>query len=280
MKNVNFKKYIGLVWLLIINSSFAQTITSAGIYDSTMHFRIIFNPPILLAGNDSLVVDADQDGVNDIELRTRNGELSQHCFGGESYISPENNTCQFASYDSLFVEPYKFNYGDSLNKTDTALDYMSFYPYTLTIAINIFPCAQITSWLNINKYIGFRILNATDTLYGWIDPYLTAADSMYINQIVCESLNPGTIYINNIHDFGLRTTISVYPNPFIDRINVSSNYIGQMDFLLFDLASRKILHQTFTKEVALNTEKLSKGIYIYEIRSKDGVIKKGKVLKD
>jgi hypothetical protein len=36
----------------------------------------------------------------------------------------------------------------------------------------------------------------------------------------------------------------------------------------------------FTKDVSLNTVKLSKGIYIFEIKNKDNVIHRGKVIKE
>jgi hypothetical protein len=77
-----------------------------------------------------------------------------------------------------------------------------------------------------------------------------------------------------------RSSTRVYPNPFTNQIKVSSNYIGQIDFFLFDITSRKLLQQTFDNSVSLDTQDLSKGIYIYELRSKDGMIQKGKVVKD
>jgi hypothetical protein len=45
------------------------------------------------------------------------------------------------------------------------------------------------------------------------------------------------------------------------------------------------LEQSFTKSTSINTEQLAKGIYLYEVRNnpdsyRDGVIKKGKVVKE
>ena len=36
----------------------------------------------------------------------------------------------------------------------------------------------------------------------------------------------------------------------------------------------------FINSISINTEQLAKGIYLYEVRNKNGVIKKGKVVKD
>ena len=52
------------------------------------------------------------------------------------------------------------------------------------------------------------------------------------------------------------------------------------EIILYDITSIKILHQKFTNSVSLNTEQLAKGLYLYEVRSKDGLRRKGKVVKD
>jgi hypothetical protein len=40
------------------------------------------------------------------------------------------------------------------------------------------------------------------------------------------------------------------------------------------------LQQTFTNSISLNTESFSKGVYLYEVRNKNGVIKNGKLVKE
>ncbi len=74
--------------------------------------------------------------------------------------------------------------------------------------------------------------------------------------------------------------LHVYPNPFSDElsINIINNKISEL--LFYDITSRLILQQTFTNSTLINTEQLAKGIYLYIVRNKNGVIKKGKVVKD
>jgi uncharacterized protein YpmB len=72
----------------------------------------------------------------------------------------------------------------------------------------------------------------------------------------------------------------IYPNPMQDKLNIETLNNGVSEIILYDIASRKILQQKFTNSVTLNTEQLAKGIYIYEVRNKNGMIKKGKVVKD
>jgi hypothetical protein len=97
------------------------------------------------------------------------------------------------------------------------------------------------------------------------------------------SLTPCTgIEQQNVND-----EIKIYPNLFTDILNIKANNNSLSEIILYDITSRKLLHQQFTNTLTLNTSHLSKGIYIYELRpvlissgNKNGVIKKGKVVKD
>ena len=71
-----------------------------------------------------------------------------------------------------------------------------------------------------------------------------------------------------------------FPNPFTNNLNVEANNNELSEITLYDITSRKLLQQKFINSVSLNTEQLTKGIYIYEVRNKDGSCKKGKVVKD
>ncbi|HKR04011.1 MAG TPA: T9SS type A sorting domain-containing protein [Bacteroidia bacterium] len=72
---------------------------------------------------------------------------------------------------------------------------------------------------------------------------------------------------------------NVYPNPFNDKLNFSCETNENLQVHLYDITARKLLQQTFTNSISINTEQLAKGIYLYEVRNKNGVIKKGKVVK-
>jgi hypothetical protein len=72
----------------------------------------------------------------------------------------------------------------------------------------------------------------------------------------------------------------LYPNPFNDKLNITINNNELSDIILYDITSRNLIQQKFTNSISLNTEQLAKGIYLYEVRNKSGVIKKGKVVKD
>ncbi len=71
----------------------------------------------------------------------------------------------------------------------------------------------------------------------------------------------------------------VYPNPVTDKLNIQLNNDGSSEIILYDLLSRKLLQQTFTNSTTINTEQLAKGMYLYEVRNKNGIIRNGKVIK-
>jgi hypothetical protein len=78
---------------------------------------------------------------------------------------------------------------------------------------------------------------------------------------------------------GFDNDVSIFPNPFNDELTftTSSNQLQQI--ILYDMMSRELQRQQFTNSVSLNTEQLAEGIYIYELKSKDGKIKAGKIIR-
>ena len=74
-------------------------------------------------------------------------------------------------------------------------------------------------------------------------------------------------------------TITIYPNPVNDKLDIAINNDKLSKIILYDIASKKVLQKEFKNSVTINTEQLAKGIYLYEVRNKNGVIKKGKVVK-
>ncbi len=54
----------------------------------------------------------------------------------------------------------------------------------------------------------------------------------------------------------------------------------QSEIILYDIASHIILKEKFTKCISLSTERLAKGVYLYEVSNKNGISNKGKFVKD
>ncbi|HKR07243.1 MAG TPA: T9SS type A sorting domain-containing protein [Bacteroidia bacterium] len=75
-------------------------------------------------------------------------------------------------------------------------------------------------------------------------------------------------------------TLNIYPNPISDNLNLTVHNNELSEIILHDIPARKILNQSFTNSITINTEQLAKGIYLYEVRNKNDVVKKGKVVKN
>ncbi len=86
-----------------------------------------------------------------------------------------------------------------------------------------------------------------------------------------------TVGIDNLSSQNIE---NVFPNPLTNTLNVKIGDNEPSEIILYDIASRKIQQQKFTNTVSVNTEQLAKGIYVYEVRDKNGLCKKGKVVKD
>jgi OOP family OmpA-OmpF porin len=71
----------------------------------------------------------------------------------------------------------------------------------------------------------------------------------------------------------------IYPNPVKDELHVNA---GQQpaEIILRDISSRKILQRHFTNSTVLNISALASGLYLYEIKSEEALIAKGKLIKD
>jgi len=74
--------------------------------------------------------------------------------------------------------------------------------------------------------------------------------------------------------------VNLFPNLVTNELNIKTSSTELSEIILFDISSRKLLQQSFKHSTTVNTEQLSKGIYLYELRNKNGVIKKGKIVKD
>jgi len=77
-----------------------------------------------------------------------------------------------------------------------------------------------------------------------------------------------------------RNTIQISPNPFSNEISVSNSSNESCEIIIYDITSKKVAYKKFTTTTKLTTSQLGKGIYIFEVRNKNTVLRKGKIIKD
>jgi len=102
----------------------------------------------------------------------------------------------------------------------------------------------------------------------------------YIDDVCLSSDSAFCISTVGITEVKESNEISLFPNPFQDNLKITLNNNEINTVIIYDCTSREILKQKFISSVSLNTEQLAKGMDLYEVRNKNGVIKKGKVVKD
>lgn len=129
------------------------------------------------------------------------------------------------------------------------------------VSIGNFFADSLTSTIIVNSFAHYS--------YYFIDDVCISIDSLSCNSSV-ES-------VNNLMD---RKEFLLFPNPFQSKINITTKRNEVVEVTLSDVTARKLLQKKFTNSITLNTEQLAKGIYIYELRNKNGVIQKGKVVKE
>jgi len=83
-----------------------------------------------------------------------------------------------------------------------------------------------------------------------------------------------------IHTPDFQNEEYLFPNPVTNELNIITNTTVLSEIILYDITSIKLLQQEFINSASLNTEHLIKGIYLYEVRNKNGVIKRGKIVKE
>ena len=91
-------------------------------------------------------------------------------------------------------------------------------------------------------------------------------------------LLPTGIYENESYS----ENITISQNPFSDYLEVTlsspSNILFEIQ--LHDITGRNVLSHNFSSSTLLNTSQLDRGIYLYEVRNKNVLIKKGKIVKE
>jgi hypothetical protein len=96
----------------------------------------------------------------------------------------------------------------------------------------------------------------------------------------CQGASPNFLVtdVNELDVF--KDQIRLLPNPFSSILTVQTSNSDEKELIIFDLTSRELIREKFTETHTLNTESLSKGVYFYEIKGKNGGFKSGRIIKD
>lgn len=128
---------------------------------------------------------------------------------------------------------------------------------------NTSPCIDTGDTIGLSNTIPIFDLDNNNRFIGAID-------------IGCyENQTPLNIYQTESNN----QIIYVSPNPCHASLTVIGSQNEHYEIILYDILSEKLTQQGFSNSTALNTEQFANGIYIYELRNKNGTITTGKVIK-
>ena len=152
---------------------------------------------------------------------------------------------------------------DSLNWTKISGSFIADSAYEY-LALGNFYDDQHTDTMDMDDHIQ----NFENCAYYYIDYVCVTEDSLN-----CSIYN-GIKAINN------KGEIRLYPNPFINNLEIKLEENKEVEIIFYDIFSRKVLDKKFIKSAEINTQFLDEGVYIYNIFMNRSLIKEGIVVKE
>lgn len=212
-----------------------------------------------------------------IEVQLSSTLIAGTCYHFEMYINLSDNS----QYTSSDIQAY---FSDTLISGIFSNGVLMLSPQVVNSSMNLPDTSQWTlvagsftasggeNFLLIGNF--FTDANTTTTLIhpNAVSPYTY----VFIDDVRLTLCEPSAIDDANTS----RAAVNIYPALFNNELNIVCRDGQLSEIILYDMTSRKLLQLQFTNSVSLNTEQLGKGIYIYEVRNKNGVIMKGKVVKE
>lgn len=103
--------------------------------------------------------------------------------------------------------------------------------------------------------------------YYYIDDVCVSTDSLYCNSVV------------GIESTGPISFVKIFPIPFADQISLQVQNNDLTTVIIYDLYGKAVLKSEFINTTIIDTQDLTKGFYIYELKNKSGIIGSNKIFK-
>lgn len=138
---------------------------------------------------------------------------------------------------------------------------------------------------NLNNSIINSLISPAEPQDSVLFTILVTQDSLINETMVINNVNfvygecSDTI-LNIQSPFANEMSIILFPNPISNELTIQTTGNEPKEIILRDISARVILRQKFTRSISLNVQQLSNGLYLYDVRDKNGLLKKGKLVKD
>ncbi|MFA6925320.1 MAG: T9SS type A sorting domain-containing protein [Bacteroidales bacterium] len=243
----------------------------------------VYYPPINQVKFDS--VDINNDGVNDLVLAA----------GGIVYDGEEYSTYPFLLNQNIQIctdnkGVKKYNLGNQISATGNWTSLVGgpngiYFRSIRTSSWNGPPYPPYTysgNWYDYTidgsgikwpdcGYLGFRIINPLDTLYGWMK-ICSMTDPSFCSSVSCTEMgleSPQT-HINQNYK---KPLVSVYPNPAMELITIEIKNKERLGYIeIIDITGKAILRRDCnyaTDKVIIDVGNFAKGMYIVKLYNKE-----------
>lgn len=269
-----------LLWLFLLINIFSAK--GQILYTDFVPDFYLTNQP--LGTLDTVALDIDQDAVADFTARC------------ETYFDFVHQGCCWSTDNRIHYNPAEISLawnnvnaqsicGRMALDSNMWIDSTLYYPTIYTEAYfyrdgNLAQCGW--SLDTVQKFYPFRKTVNNDTLYGWIrieaHPSFMIIYDAAINLRSNVGLYSGQT-ATGINEINKGDNPEIFPNPFDGKLTVNVTSFNQSEIFIYDITGRNLLHKKFTNSLTLQTEQLDKGVYICEVRNKNGTNTNKKVVK-
>ena len=189
-----------------------------------------------------------------------NGSGASNNFGFRFLMHPysELNPCPIDNFShvhdtTLVVDSINWTRISGSFIADTSYEYLAlgnFYDDQHTTSVDVYDIDTLHS----------------NFAYYFVDNVCVSEDSL------CQS-KTGTSELSQ------NSIVKIYSNPFTNELKISLNSNEEFEITLYDFSMRKLLRDKSISIISINTSHLGEGVYIYEIKIKNEIIKIGKIIK-
>lgn len=86
--------------------------------------------------------------------------------------------------------------------------------------------------------------------------------------------------ITNVSSVSSANDISVFPNPFSNKLNITQTGKEINTLVIYDLLGQKIIEKTFTESTSIETDLYTNQVYLYKVYNAAGLVKTGRIVKE
>ena len=269
------------------SSSYCETIT-VGNTGCQLYANITTQSPTIIGGNDGSIETTVSGGTPPYAYSWNTGQTTANIYNLTSGLYTLNvidaNGC-YNSFTAELYEPYDTTGGNIVDTLytgilDSCLNFVpdSFYIASITTDPNSYTVSVVWVFVGGGQTATFTV-TYTFSQYG---------NTLVIITLNCETKTLTTYqsYINitstsSVPEYGNENNAFVYPVPFSNKLNIdfTTQKPENVNIFLIDASGRVLISQKVNSisganNTEINTTQLSSGVYILNIETSNGIIRK------